>query len=194
VLAATGCLTGERPTLGDAESGDPAATAVLGLLESGDDRPATIRYRVLRKFGNTAREVVVARDRTRWSLTVDDVRFLDIAGSRSTCDLSTGRCSRDFDEAEVSDAVTTVRFTRQSPATRLRRDARDAVAPLVGSTRDIAGSSSTCVLVPLTNGDTFYCANDLGVIALQDTADIRIEIIAIDEAVDPVSFATTRPG
>lgn len=196
-LATTACFTGERPSFADTEAPpavtDAAAIAVLQLLEANDERPVAIRYEVLRKFGNTTVEAVVARDRDRWSLTVGDVRFLDIAGSRSTCDLVTGRCSRGFDEARVSDVLTTVRFAKRAAATRLRRDAATATGDGMASTTDVPGGKATCVALPQPGGQTLYCADDLALLAVQDTADVRITRLEVDEVVDPALFDTTSP-
>lgn len=192
-------MTGERPTVTDDSAvpqvTDPAVEAVLRLLTSAStaDLPVEARYDVLRKFGNTRVDAVIARDRDRWSLTVDRIRFLDIAGRRTTCDLPSGRCTDDFDEARVSDALTTVRFSRESAATRLRRDAGTATGPAVASSEDIAGHTATCALLPQPGGNSLYCASEFGILALQDTADVRVSLEEIDRLVDPSLFDTTSP-
>jgi hypothetical protein len=195
------CLTGERPSFVEADAAaapaDPVVAEVTALLVDGPqaDQPVVARYDVLRKFGNTSTEVVLAREGDRWSLTVGDVRYLEVAGDRSTCELSTGRCERGFDEARVSDVLTTVRFSDAAATTRLRRDSETATGAAERSTRLSAGRSATCALVPQPGGNSLYCANHLGLLAIQDTADVRISLISIDEAVDPSFHATTgRPS
>lgn len=192
-MTTTGCMTGERPTLSaeniemtepgglDAQPPtDPAGAAVYAPLvsERRGERPAEAHYEVLRKFGNTRTDVTLARETGRWSLTVGDIRFLETDGRQRTCELSVDWCTDGFDEARVSDVLTTIRFARESAATRLRRDAENATGPIEGSTREVAGRSATCAEIPLQGGNSLYCTVSRGLLAIQDTADVRISLVS----------------
>lgn len=191
----TGCMTGERPTLaGDTvpeRSTDGAVAAVLTLLEDPPrgQEPLVARYDVLKKFGNVSSEAVLARDGERTSVTVGDVRYLDGPDGRQTCLLPSGSCSDGFDETKVSDTLTVSTFATESAVTRLRQDARNAIGPARPFQRSVAGAidtlDGTCVEIDVTGGTTYWCALAEGVLALQDTADMRAELVGLTTGTPP---------
>jgi hypothetical protein len=206
-LVLAGCMTGERPSFStdpvdDGSSGDPvdatsvddpAIAAVLAHLTDppAGDAPVVAEYDVVRKFGGDSARVVLARDTDRWSLTIGELRYLDIGGERSTCDLPTGQCDDGFDEARLSDVLTSTEFATDAAALRIRRSDEDVIGEARPSRRRIAGVRATCADVDVPGGTVQWCTAPQGLLALQDTADMRVELVSLVDAVDPVLFTTT---
>ncbi len=111
---------------------------------------------------------------------------------RSTCDLATGTCTDGFDESRISDVLTTSGFATDAAAIRLRRAAQSALTTSTLDSRTIAGLEATCVSIDVPGGTVRWCAVPQGLLALQDTADIRIELIEFAETVSADSFTTSR--
>lgn len=198
-LVLAGCMTGERPSFStdpvdEPTVSDPAIEAVLSSLTDppAGDVPVVAEYEVLRKFGGDTTRAVIARDTDRWSLTIGDLRYLDIAGERSTCDLATGRCEDGFDEARLSDVLTTTGFAAEAAALRIRRSGDDAIGEARPSRRRIAGARAICVDVDVPGGTVRWCTTPQGLLALQDTADMQIELVSLERLVDPAWFTTTN--
>lgn len=196
-LALTGCMTGERPSFStepatDTSTGDPAIDAVLThLAEPTDgDSPLVAEYDVLRKFGGERARVVLARDADRWSLTIGTLRYLDVGGRRSTCDLETQECTDGFDEARLSDVLTTTSFATDAAEVRIRRAGADATGDARGSRRRIGGIRATCAEVDVPGGMVLWCTIPQGLIALQDTADMRVDLVSVETAVETDLFST----
>lgn len=196
-LVLVGCMTGERPSFStepvdEVSVSDPAIEAVLApLIDPPDGRaPVVAEYDVVRKFGGDSARVVLARDADRWSLTIGELRYLDIAGERSTCDLRTGQCDDGFDEARLSDVLTTTGFATDAAAVRIRRSDDDGIGEARPSRRRIAGVRATCADVDVPGGTVQWCTTPQGLLALQDTADMRVDLVSIDTTVDPELFTT----
>ena len=196
-LVLAGCMTGERPTLssevtttGSEDVADPVIATLIDLLADPPRaaEPYVATFEVLKKFGDTTSEVVIARLGKRWSLTVDDLRYLDLAGTRSTCDLTSGECTDGFDESRVSDVLTSTGFTNDAAVARLRHDAETAVAEARASDSEYAGEAATCAEIDVPGGTELWCVSELGLVVLQDTADVRSELVSLTGDVPPTSF------
>jgi hypothetical protein len=198
VLVLAGCMTGERPSFStepvEEESvADPAIDAVLAHLTDPADGggPLVADYDVLRKFGGEQARVVLARDVDRWSLTIGTLRYLDIGGQRSTCDLETRECTDGFDEARLSDVLTTTTFATDAAGVRIRRAGDDATGAARGSRQRIAGVRATCADVDVPGGTVMWCTIPQGLLALQDTADMRVDLVSLSTTVDQALFSTS---
>jgi hypothetical protein len=197
-LVLAGCMTGERPSfsttpIDDTSVTDPAIDAVLVHLTAPakGDTPLVAEYDVMRKFGGETARVVLARDGDRWSLTVGTLRYLDIGGQRSTCDLESAMCSDGFDEARLSDVLTTTSFATDAAGLRIRRAGDDATGEARASRSRIAGLRATCAEVDVPGGTVRWCTVPQGVLALQDTADMRVDLLSLDTTVDPSLFSSS---
>jgi hypothetical protein len=191
-----GCMTGERPTLGDTVPlggsvgelvGDTGVDAVLTLLENTGDATFTARYRITRKLGPNVTEGTVVQDDGRRSITVGDLRFLDGASAR-TCRLDTSECEDGLQDVRLSDYSIGSSFYAGSPARALRvaYDRRSgSPAPL---SLDVAGVRATCVDVPVGPGTERYCATPTGPVALWDTAGLNVELLSIAAEADASAF------
>lgn len=178
-LILSGCFTGERPRLaeGATSTGDPAADAVLSRLDAVGESTFTADYTVLTRFGSITTPVtVVQAGPARRAVTVGDVRFIVDGPQTATCDLVTVTCSPTIDVARISDVQLTPDFYAASAATRLRRDTELRAARTRAAAETIAGQPATCVVVPVTDGDSTYCALDSGPLARLDAADLSIEL------------------
>lgn len=196
MLALSGCLTGERPTLAEepavgAPVGDPAADAVLERFGAVTDAVFTARYRITNNFGPVSKEATVVQtpDRRR-SITVGDVRFVIAGADTSTCDLrlTAENCSSTIDDAAISDLQVTHQFYGRSAANRLRTDASRRVGPTEGYEAELAGRRATCVSVPVSGGSKVYCVLDDGVLASYQGPDVVIELVEFDPEADESAF------
>jgi hypothetical protein len=185
--ALSACFTGERPRLAEGASttGDPAADAVLSRLDAADEAPFTADYTVVTKFGSiTTPATVVQAGPARRAVTIDQIRFLVDGADTATCDLDTGVCSTTIDAARVSNVQLTPDFYASSAAAKLRRDTELRAGPTRASTETIAGQPATCVVVTTTNGESTYCALDVGPLARLDSADHSIELTEYSPTAD----------
>jgi hypothetical protein len=185
------CFTGERPSLaeGATTTDDPAADAVLSRLDSVGDATFTADYSILTKYGSTTSEAtVVQRGSARRAVTIGPVRFLVDGSDTATCDLDSGECSNTIDVQRVSDLQLTTDFYAASTAARLRRDTELRAGPTQASTETIAGQPATCVVIPVTGGESTYCALDSGPLARLDGADLSIELTSYSRRADRTQF------
>jgi hypothetical protein len=98
-------------------------------------------------------------------------------------------------DAKVSNLLVNHDFYAASPAVRLRQDAATMVSPALASTRDVAGQAATCVQVTFAAGTKTYCVLDNGLLAFQDTPDLRIDLTGFVAGADPQLFtSSTVPG
>lgn len=201
VLAAvllTACFTGKRAHFADGTAGtakpvaDPAIQAVIAKLESSNTEQYTAVYEIITKFGNTTVVATVAQtsplDR---SITIGHVRFLDQQAGAQTCELSTGECVTGLQDQQISDTQLTHDFYAASPALRLRQDVNTMVSAAVGSTKQVAGQNATCAQVFFAAGSKTYCALDNGLLAQQDTPDLRIDLTSLTAGADAGLFTTS---
>ena len=192
----TGCLTGQRAHFAPdaAQVSDPAITAVLAKLEAANTGQFTATYSLLTKFGDVTTQATVAQTSpVAKSITVGTVRFLTLDISNQTCELTTSTCVDSFDDAQISNLSFSHDFYAVSPAARIRQDATTMVGPAIGSTQQIAGQSATCVQVSFAGAgnNKKYCALDSGLLALQDTPDLRIELLGLTTGADQSLFTTS---
>jgi hypothetical protein len=194
-VALAGCFTGERPTLAEeaAGTGDPAADAVLARLDGSEGVAFTGAYDILTRYGDVTSDATVAQvGRPRRAVTIGDVRFIVDRDETATCDLATGECTNTIDAQRVSNLQLTPDFYASSATARLRRDARLRTGPTRASTETIAGQPATCVVVPVTDGESTYCALDAGPLARLDAADLKIDLTSYSPTPDETQFA--RPN
>jgi hypothetical protein len=199
----TGCFTGERGHLIDDTStattigppvADPAIQAVVGKLEAPDSGQFTANYNIIVKYGNTPTDAIVAQTAPdNQSITIGHVRYLT-QGEGQTCELTTGACVPKIDDQQTSDVQLTHNFFGASVALKLRQDATTMVNAAVGSTKQIAGQNATCVEVHFAAGNKTYCVLDSGLLAQQDTPDVRIDLIGFTVGVDATLFSAPTPG
>ena len=207
----TGCFTGKRghfsddpatgSTVGPAVA-DSAIQTVLAKLETQDAGQFTANYDIIVKYGNTPTTAVVAQTAPdNQSITIGDVRFLT-QGDGQTCKLSTAICVSGIQEQQISDVQLTHNFFGGSAALKLRQDSTTMVSAAVGSSKQIAGLNAACVDVQFAAGVKTYCALDNGLLAQQDTPDVRIDLTSFTVGVDtslftvqaPAETSTTVPG
>jgi hypothetical protein len=190
--ATSGCFTGERPTLAEepTETGDAAADAVLALLDTAGDATFTGDYEVLTRYGNITTPATVAQDGpARRAVTIGPIRFIVDDEGTATCNLDDGECTGTIDVQRISDLQLTTDFYAESAAARLRRDTRLRSGPTQASTETIAGQPATCVVVPVPDGESTYCALASGPLAELDAADHRITLSAYSATPDDAQFA-----
>lgn len=193
----TACFTGKRGHLTEASSdsstvSDPAVQALIAKLETANTAAYTATYNVITKFGNTTVTATVAQtgpvDR---SVTIGHVRFLDQQAGAQTCELSTGVCVSGLQDQQISDTQLTHDFYAASPALRMRQDANTMVSAAAASTKLVAGQNATCAQVFFAAGSKTYCALDNGLLAQQDTPDLRIDLTSLTTTADVALFTTS---
>jgi hypothetical protein len=178
-IALSSCFTGARPKLAEGASttGDPAADAVLSRLDAAGDAVFTGDYKILTKLGgHTTKSRVVQAGPARRAITIGRIRFNINGADTSTCELGSESCSDTIDAQRVSDVQVTPDFYAASAAARLRRDTELRTGPTRAITKTIADRPATCVVIPITGGDTTYCALDSGPLARLDGADVSIDL------------------
>lgn len=186
-VALSACFTGPRPKLaeGAAATGDAASDAVLSLLDTAGGQEFTAHYTILTKFGSTTTEAtVVEAGPARRAVTIGRTRFIINGADTATCDLDSGSCSDTIDLQRISNVQVTADFYGSSAATRLRRDTELRAGPTEATVETIAGQPATCVVIPVTGGETTYCALDSGPLARYDGADLSIELTDYSRRVD----------
>ena len=195
-LVLTACLTGKRGHLEQGSSApstvsDPAIQAVMAKLETPNTAQYTAVYTIITKFGNSTVKATVAQNSPAdRSITIGNVRFLDQQGGAQTCEVTTGQCDSGLQDQRVSDTQLTHDFFAASPALRLRHDVDTMVSAAVGSTKQIAGQNATCVQTFFAAGSKTYCALDNGLLAQQDTPDLRIDLTSVTSSADASLFST----
>ena len=190
-----GCFTGPRAHFAEPAGSvdDPAIAAVIAKLETLPTGAFTATYEILTKFGDvTTQASVSSNGLSESSVTIGSVRFIFQASGAQTCQLSTGTCTPTTDDALVSDKSLTHEFYAVSPAARMRQDALVATAVAIASTATYGAQTATCVQIDFTGGNLKkYCALDNGLLAFQDTPDLRITLLSIAPSADPSLFTTT---
>ncbi|MFZ4809810.1 MAG: hypothetical protein ACOYL9_00560 [Ilumatobacteraceae bacterium] len=185
LIALTGCITGERPTLDQAAAltgpgaatGDPAIDAVLALLDTVDAASFRAEYSV-QPATRTALTASVERTAATATnvVTIGDYRFITDANGSRTCTADESVCEDGILPAKVSDAVITPDFAQGDMAKRLRFDAMRKTGATTASTTTIAGVAATCVDVPVSGGTKQYCVLPDGVIASFVGGDVTLTL------------------
>lgn len=195
-IALAGCITGQRPSFLDdqpvaTETGNEPIDDVLERLDSVGLAEFTADYEILTKLGNrtsTARVVHAPTD--RWSVTINDVRFIDGSVQAATCDLASAECQASIDDARISDIGVTHRFYAADFARRLRVDANRRIGEPVAYSITAAGLPALCVDVPVSGGVKVYCAIEAGPLALYDGNDVNIALTNYSDVPDETAFET----
>jgi hypothetical protein len=190
-LALTGCFTGRRPTLAEApdSTGDPASDAVLTRFDQVANSTFTARYDVASaERSEHATATVVQASPTRWSVTVDAIRFVVDGSTSATCDVEFSDCSAEISTAQVGDVAVGPDFYAAGPASQLRADAAERTGPTVASTVELAGQPATCVAVPIGDQTTTYCALDSGALARLDSPRLTVELDSYTDEPDTSAF------
>src|SRR6056297_66136 len=195
-LVFAGCATGPRPSFDADEpargdTGDAAVDAVLDRLDAVTPQQFTARYEILTRLGGLeSTATVVQADNSRRSITINDVRSLNGAGTASTCNVTTGECEASINDARVSNVQITHEFYASSSAQRLRVDADRRIGDTRGYEITQADRQALCVDVPVSGGIKSYCAFENGPLARYDGADLFIQAVALDDAADEMAFGT----
>lgn len=195
----TACFTGKRAHLTEptgataaAAVGDAAVQAVLTRLAAANAEQYTATYDVITKFGNVSTTATVAQSAPgTQSITIGHVRFLAQPSGSQTCELTTGACVDGIQDQQVSDTQLTHDFYSSSASLRLRQDVNTMVSQATGSAKQIAGQNATCAEVFFAAGSKTYCALDNGLLAQQDTPDLRIDLTSLTTGADPSLFSPT---
>jgi hypothetical protein len=193
LVAAAGCGDDDGPatptttiapfeTAAGATTGDPAADAVLALLDAAPQRRFTARYAVFRPLGAVTSSALVVHDLDVAVVEVADVRFV-LGATARTC--VAGRCEDGVNDARVSDRLPMgAAFFAERPARALRVSVARRAGPVVASSATVAGRPATCATVPVLGGTERYCASDLGAVAVVERADVRITAEDLTDTVD----------
>ena len=190
VVGASGCFTGERPTLADEPTtGSPPVDAVVERVNALGDAVYTASYDVVTTFDNKTTPVRASQSGTsRRSLTIGDVRYLIDGASTQTCTVSTSECTDTIDAARVSDVQMTPDFFGTSLSARLRHDAGTAVGEPTASTEEIQGQPATCTAIPVDGATNTYCVLDNGVLGRMETGDLVVTMTAYEHGADASLF------
>lgn len=197
ISSLSGCITGERPSFPESRNspgeptGDPAADAVLQLLDNAGSARFAADYSILTRLGSAETDAeVVQLSAERRTVTIGDVQFSIDGTDATTCTLSSGECSAGVRDNRISDVQVTHRFYAEAAAIRLRQDAGARIGNTDTQETQIAGSPATCVSIPVDGGTVQYCALDSGVLALLEDADVHIELTSYDGSVANTDLAT----
>ena len=190
LVALTGCITGERPSLAPETSvEDEAVQPVLDRLDRAESTNFIATYNIIPSAtGETTQATVVQLDGRR-RIRIGDVEFsIDGTVSR-TCTVGTEECEDYLDDARVSNLNVTNAFWGAAFRTRLELDAARRIGPSSASTTTIAGQPAVCVDVLLpsittTSGTVVYCALDAGIMARYFGADVSIEMTSFSRDVE----------
>jgi len=202
-LALAGCVTGERPTLMVDESvpeieSTPSSEVVGALLDLPSTTQYSVTYSITTKFGGQQTVGKVIYDASLGTASViGQERFVfTTEGKTATCSQITEDCESGILDYRVSDRMMTARFFRDSTIKRIEKDTKIAAGDIVGTTETTFGYDEVCAEIPVvditgTTKTTVYCAlQGLSVISRIDTADILVEVTAVDTTADPAAFDT----
>jgi hypothetical protein len=189
------CFTGERPTVSGCASAEATGRveidSVLERLDCVSSELFAADYTVLTRLGDLTSTAQVVQAPGKRSITINKVRYLYEGGSMITCDLSTGTCEDEINEARTSDVLLTSEFYAKAMAARLRVDADRRVGDPVASEITQGGQQALCVDIPVTGGTKRYCALESGALAFFDGSDLLIELTGFSPTPDDTAFATS---
>lgn len=202
-VALTACVTGERPTLVVDDSlpiieSTPSNEVAGILLDTPTEATYTVTYSITTKFGGQQTIGKVVYDASLGTASIiGQERFVFTAeGKTATCSLITDDCQSGILDYRVSDRMMTARFFRDSTLKRIEQDSRIAVGEIVRTSAEVFGRNEVCTEIPVvdmtgTTRTTVYCAlAGFGVVSRIDTADVLVEVTAIDATADPIAFDT----
>ncbi|HEY4332050.1 MAG TPA: hypothetical protein VGM78_05755 [Ilumatobacteraceae bacterium] len=193
-VALTACFTGKRGHLAPAAPAvtDPALVEILGKLATATPTQFTATYTLLTKFGQINTNATVTQNTaTTRSITIGNVRYLTTSSGGQTCMLSTGVCTPTLDDQDVSNLSLTHDFFQVAPAIRIRQDATSMIKAAALTTKQIAGQTATCAELAFAAGNKTYCVLDDGLLAQQDTPDLRIDLVSVTPTSDNSLFSSS---
>ena len=195
-VTASGCVTGERPTLAaNASTGyrdvDDLVVWVTGLSATR----YTAHYDVLVRFGDTTSEVSAVRS---LPATADHSPSVMCGTSCTARSPRRARCRppracRGSTPAGVSDVQMTPDFFGTSLIARIELDASRAIGQPVTSTENTSGGEALCVAIPITDVTTTYCVLDNGVLTRMEAADLVVTMTGYSDDVDETLYAEGSP-
>jgi len=191
LLVLGGCFTGKRPTFverSDEPTGDTAVDQIVERLELPADGSYTATYDIIAKYGGAPFAATVARDDTRTSVTIGDVRYLQGPDGTQTCTVSTGACASGINEAAISNTGVLHTFSKAAAADRLRREASTMTVPGEAFEATIGDQQADCVKVTGAGGPTQFCVLDSGLLASQDVAEVNISLTTLSPTVNEALF------
>lgn len=190
VVAGSGCMTGNRPTLAEATAtGNADVDDVLTRVGQLSAARYSAHYDVLVRYGDVTTAVSASQSEgDRRSLTIGDVRYVIHGQVTKTCTLSTGACVGSIDPTRVSDVQMTPDFFGTSLAARIRLDVSRAAGQPTVSTEEIQGQQATCVAIPVAGGATTYCVLDNGVLARLDSPDLVVTMTSYSAEIDETLY------
>lgn len=161
---------------GARSTGDQAIDTVLRRLELSETATFEATYDVHTLLGDTMTSAEVAQEGLkRRAVRMGDVLYRDgTERDPVTCDTATGACEAGLDDALIASLMVTRTFFSTSAIARLEQVARVATGPATMEDRQIAGTDAVCATVPVTGGQTTFCATAQGVLAGYEGADTRI--------------------
>ena len=191
VVAGSGCMTGDRPTLAqETSTGYPAIDDLVDRIGDLGEARYTAHYDVLVRYGEVATTASASQsDDDRRSLTIGDVRYVTHAQIAKTCTVSMASCVPEIDPTRVSDVMMTPDFFGTSMMARIELDASRAIAEPVVSAEETDGGEATCVAIPITDATTTYCVLDSGVLTRLDGPDLVITMTSYSDEVDELLYA-----
>lgn len=195
---ASGCITGQRPTLREpVVVDDPAAQTVLDRLGTVGTTEFSATYEVTPTSGGETATARVVQGGGRLRVTVGTVDYVVDADGVRTCG-ATG-CVDELDDARISNLNITHRFWGDAFATRLARDAARRIGFSTATDDTIAGAPAACVDLTLPasgdrTGTVRYCALDAGPLARYVGADVVIEMVEFSPVIDPAELDAAPVG
>ena len=191
VLAGSGCMTGDRPTVAqETSTGFAALDDLIDRIGDLGEARYSAHYDVLVRYGNTTTTASASQSADdRRSLTIGDVRYVSHAQIAKTCTVSTGVCIPEIDPSRVSDVMMTPDFFGTSLVHRIELDATRMIADPTVSTEDIDGGQATCVAIPIPGATTTYCVLENGVLSRLDAPDLIVTMTGYSDEVDELLYA-----
>jgi hypothetical protein len=176
----------------------PSSEVVGLLLDLPVESKFTVTYSITTRFGGQQTVGNVVYDSSLGTaVVIAQERFVFTAeGKTATCSTITDDCESGILDYKVSDRMMTARFFRDSTIKRIEKDSKIAVGDIVRTTRPLFGFDEVCTVIPMVDltgstKSTLYCAIDgLSVVSRIDTADVLVEVTAIDLEADPLAFDT----
>lgn len=201
-LLLTGCMTGQRPTLGAAvdtsrslsrqATGVEVVDAVVMPLEATVGLTYTATYTIAPTNATPAVDALVSQQPNQRSVTIGDIRFLHGAAGDVTCNLSTKTCESGLLDQRVSNIPgASSTFDRASPSARIRAATPGTKATVFASTEAFESQTTTCVNFPSGKAADSFCIVPTGQLARAEHTDANITLKTLVTEADPAAF--TRP-
>ena len=202
-LLLASCFTGERPSFEDegtdrsgTSTGSADIDAVVDRLDEADAATFTAEFVIETKFGSLTSTASVSQAADgRRSVTVErpaaTTRYSVLDGGEQTCNVLTGECESELNDARISDVCIPHTFFGPSFATRLRASADRRIGESSAYTSQIGGQDARCVDVQVAGGTETFCALDSGVLARFIGNDVTVELTSYSPDADPALLTAT---